>query len=669
VCLLTIIALYFIIPGGGRFSYEFQKNAPWRHETLIAPFDFAILKPEEKLKAEKDSVERSYIPYLNIAPAVGEQQTANLLRHLSGIGIPPEQASRIGTALTHIYACGIMNQSPTANPHLKGKHEVFIVNNKDAQRRPLVTLFSLKTAFQAFQDSVYKINASLSQQIDITSFFVENLTYNQDFNAQQLNLLLNTVSISEGMVQAGERVIFSGDLITPEKYRVLDSLKRYFESKSGQYLDRFLLAIGKLLLIIACIALMILYMAFFRPEIFHHRAHLTFILFIITLMVACARFISAQNFLFLYVFPIAILPILLRIFFDSRTAIFGLMVTCLLVGYFAPNSYEFIFLNLTAGITSVFTLYNFHRRSHLIYTSLWIFLTYSLLYMAYAMIHEGNLESIRWINLLLFMGNAGLLLLTYLLLYIFEKLFGFVSDVTLLELSNTNLPLLRKLAEEAPGTFQHSFQVANLAEAVIQQIGGNPFLVYAGALYHDIGKLYNPAYFVENQVSNINPHGRISYIESAKIIIGHVEHGLRLARHYKLPAVLSDFIATHHGTTQVKYFFTLYKNQHPGENISPAEFTYPGPVPSNRETAVVMIVDGIEAASRALSDKTPQTLKELVNRMVQMKLDEGQLDNANLTLRDISSIREILLEKLLNIYHARIEYPKESGTTPLPHPA
>ncbi|MGE4586747.1 MAG: HD family phosphohydrolase, partial [Mangrovibacterium sp.] len=356
---------------------------------------------------------------------------------------------------------------------------------------------------------------------------------------------------------------------------------------------------------------------------------------------------------------IAILPILLRIFLDSRTAIYALMVACLLIGYFAPNNYEFIFLNLITGIIAVFTLYKLHRRSHLVFTALWVFLSYSILYLALSMVQEGNMESIRWQNLQWFALNAMLILLVYPLLYVFEKLFGFVSDVTLIELSNTNQPLLRKLAEDAPGTFQHSLQIANLAEAVIHRIGGNPYLAYAGALYHDIGKTRQPVYFIENQSGSANPHDKLSYKESAQIIIDHVTYGVKLARRHKLPEVLINFITSHHGTSQARYFYTMYKNEHQEEKVDPAEFSYPGPAPRSRETSVVMLIDGIEAATRALKGKTPENIRELIERMVRQKFEEGQLDDAELTMRDINILKETLLEKLINIYHVRIEYPEE----------
>lgn len=666
----SIFVLYLVIPGETRFRYEFQKNAPWRHETLIAPFNFAILKPDEKVKQERDSIQKQFIPYYKKDTLTGIQQSRNFDLKLNQLRekisrLEPRVIDAMTGYLTQVYDSGIIDQSPDKHPLLKNKKELFVISGKTARKIPLQTIFSLKTAFQAMNDSLHRILEEdinrLNQHFNLSDYIQANLNYDPEFNTQEMAQLVNSVSVTQGMVQAGERIIFSGDLVTPEKYQVLESLKKSIETKQGQNIDRYLLLIGKLVLIVSCMLLLILYLAYFRPEIFNQKRHLTFILFLIILMVVISRFIVTHGLLNIYVIPIAILPILFRVFFDSRTAIYGLMVTCLLIGYFAPNNYEFIFLNLIAGIISVFTLYKLHRRSHLVFTSLWVLFTYSVLYLALSMVQEGNMESIRWQNLQWFAANALLLLLVYPLVYIFEKLFGFVSDVTLIELSNTNQPLLRKLAEDAPGTFQHSLQIANLAEAVIHRIGGNPFLAYAGALYHDIGKMNQPVYFVENQSDGMNPHTEMTYKESAKVIIDHVHAGVKLARRHKLPEVLINFITTHHGTTKAKFFYTLYKNEHPNEMIDPVEFSYPGPRPYNKETSVVMLIDGIEAATRSLKEKTPANIRELINRMVSEKLDEGQLDDAELTMRDIRILKETLFEKLMNVYHVRIEYPKENN--------
>ncbi len=665
VFLATVFLLYLIIPGESRFKYEFQKNAPWRHETLMAPFNFAILKSNEQIKAEQDSVRSQYIAYFKLDTLTGIAQQNNLGNTLKKLEQDQQTINNLTDFIGTLYQDGILEQASENYPALQDKEQVILVKNKLAERVDIKELHSLKTAYQALSDTLQaelgQTFDTFTQQVNLSDFIHANLSYDEAFNENELQKQLEEVSYTQGMIQAGERIIFKGDLVTPDKFTILESLKQTYETKRGQDIERYLLILGKIILIVSCLSIMIFYLYYFRPEIFNQKRRLSFILIMIVLMVFTSRFVNDRDFIDLYLVPLAILPILLRIFFDSRTAIFALLVTSLLVGYFAPNSFEYIFLNMVAGITAVFSLDKLHRRSHLVFTALWVFIAYSIVFLALSMIEEGNIESIAWEDLEWFGGNALLILLAYPLIYIFEKLFGFVSDVTLIELADTNQPLLRKLAQEAPGTFQHSLQIANLAEEVILRIGGNPFLVRAGALYHDIGKINQPVFFIENQAAGMSPHSELDNKESAKIIIDHVTQGVKIARRYKLPEILIDFISSHHGTTQAKYFYTMYKNEHPEEEVDAREFTYPGPPPKNKETSVVMLTDGIEAAARALKEKTPDNLRELIEKMVKDKLDAGQLENAELTLRDIRIFKDTILEKLMNIYHVRIEYPEEKN--------
>jgi hypothetical protein len=659
----TVFLLYLIVPGESRFKYEFQKNAPWRHETLVAPFNFAILKTDEEVKLEQDSVQSRYIPYLKVDTLQRVVQTNNLAKVLSQHELEPKTVQNLTNFLGELYETGLIEQAPENHPGLQNKKEVILITDKLARHVPAGEFLTLKSAYQKLSDtlrsSLGEDFETFNESVNLSDFIVTNISYDEEFNVSELQKKLDEISITLGMVQSGERIIFKGDIVTPDKYVILDSLKRSYETKRGQDIERYLLILGKLILIISCLLILIFYLYYFRPEIFNQKRRLSFILIMIVLMVFTSRFVNDRDFMNLYLVPVAILPILLRIFFDSRTAIFTLLVTTLLIGYFAPNNFEYIFLNQVAGIIAVFSLDKLHRRSHLVLTAFWVFLAYSVVFLALSMIQEGNIESMPWKELEWFGGNALLILLAYPLIYIFEKLFGFVSDVTLIELSDTNQPLLRKLAQEAPGTFQHSMQIANLAEEVILKIGGNPFLVRAGALYHDIGKTNQPAYFIENQAAGMSPHSKLDNKESAKIIIDHVTRGVKIARRHKLPEVLIEFISSHHGTSQAKYFYTTYKNEHPNEEVDPKEFTYPGPPPKNKETSVVMLIDGIEAAARAMKEKSLENLQALIEKIVQDKIDTGQLDNADLTLREIRIFKETILEKLMNIYHIRIEYPED----------
>lgn len=660
--------IFLVFPGESRFKYEFQKGSPWRHETLIAPFNFAILKTDAEIKHENDSLLHAYIPYFTLdtltESAKVKEFTASLsqltatsptLHSVDGIRLLPQ-------ILQTIYQSGILSQSVASYPELAGKPEIMQIKGNKANRIPVQKLHSIKSAYQDFNDTIRELTGKyyqeIVQKINLSDFIVENLFFDEQLNRQEKKQLLDKLSSTKGMVQAGERIIFQGDLVGSEKFMILESLKKAYETKRGDNIEYFVVIAGRLIIITLLLVLMFLYLIFYRRELFDHKRKLSFIILMIVLMVFMAGFVTKVESINIYVIPMAILPIMVRIFFDSRTAIFSLLITTLLIGYFAPNSYEYIILQMVAGIFAVFSLNKLHKRSHIVFSALWVFLIYSIVYIAMAMAQEGSLEAINWAALKWFGLSSFFIFITYPLIYIFEKVFGFVSDVTLIELSDTNQPLLRKLAEEAPGTFQHSIQVANLAEAIIHRIGGNPFLVRAGALYHDIGKTSDPEFFIENQALGMNPHDRIDHMESAKIIIDHVANGVRLARKHGLPEILISFITTHHGTTQANYFYKMYQKEHPGDDVDQGSFSYPGPLPQDKETAVLMLTDGIEAAARSLKEKSVDTLRDMIEYMVEQKIRANQLSNSDLTFRDITILKSTLLEKLVNIYHVRIEYPK-----------
>ena len=660
--------IFLVFPGESRFKYEFQKGSPWRHETLIAPFNFAILKTDAEVKAETDSIRNTYIPYFALDTLVGTNKTKEFSTDLTKLILEnPEfksikSISTFPEILLNIYNSGILPRSISTYAELSGKSEIRQIRGNKAIKLPLEKIRSIKSAYLELNDTIRKLAGKyypeLIQKINLSDFIAENLSFDEKMNQNEQKQLLNELSSTKGMVQAGERIIFQGDLVGPEKYITLESLKKTYETKRGDNIEYFLVIAGRIIIIATLIALMFLYLIFYRRELFEHKRKLTFIIMMVVIMVFLAAIATKVNAIDIYMVPMAILPILVRIFFDSRTAIFSLMITTLLIGYFAPNSYEFIIIQMIAGIIAVFSLNRLHKRSHIVFSALWVFLSYSIVYIALALVQEGSLRTINWTTLKWFGFSSLFIFITYPLIYIFEKVFGFVSDVTLIELSNTNQPLLRKLAEEAPGTFQHSLQVANLAEAVIHKIGGNPYLVYAGALYHDIGKTRKSEYFIENQVAGMNPHDSLDYLKSAVIIIDHVTYGVQLARKYKLPEVLISFITTHHGTTQSNYFYKKYQIENPGMEVDTTLFSYPGPLPHNKEMAVLMLVDGIEATAHSLKEKSAAAFSEMIDYIVDQKIKSDQLIDADLTLRDITILKNTLLEKLVSIYHVRIEYPK-----------
>jgi len=660
--------IFLVFPGESRFKYEFQKGSPWRHETLIAPFNFAILKTDAEIKLENDSLLTTYIPYFTLDTLVEAAKVKDFAASLSKLTDDNPELKSIKSISTfpeilqNIYNSGILPQSISTYAELNGKSEIRQIRGNKAIKTPIGKLHSIKTAYLELNDTIRKLTGKyypdLAQKINLSDFIAENLSFDEQMNKKERKQLLDELSSTKGMVQAGERIIFQGDLVGPEKYIILESLKKTYETKRGDNIEYFLVIAGRMVIISTLIALMFLYLIFYRRELFDHKRKLTFIILMIVIMVFIAAIATKIETISIYIVPMAILPILVRIFFDSRTAIFSLMITTLLIGYFAPNSYEFIILQMIAGIIAVFSLNKLHKRSHVVFSALWVFLAYSIVYIALALVQEGSLKTINWTTLKWFGFSSFFIFITYPLIYIFEKIFGFVSDVTLIELSNTNQPLLRKLAEEAPGTFQHSLQVANLVEAVIHRIGGNPYLAYAGALYHDIGKTYKSEYFIENQVVGMNPHDNLDYLKSAEIIIDHVTYGVQLAQKHKLPEVLISFITTHHGTTQSNYFYKKYQLENPGMEVDPTLFSYPGPLPHNKEMAVLMLVDGIEATAHSLKEKSATAFSEMIDYIVDQKIKSNQLIDADLTLREITILKSTLLEKLVSIYHVRIEYPK-----------
>ena len=660
--------IFLVFPGESRFRFEFQKGSPWRHETLIAPFNFAILKTDAEIKIENDSTLKTYVPYFTLDTLIENSKVGVFTLELSKLADKNpsvkacESIHDLPDILRNIYNSGILSQPLNSYKELEEKSEIIKIRGNKAERLPVIRLNSIKSAYQELNDTVRKITGKyypeIIQKINLSDYIAGNLDFDEKINRDEKKQLLDKLSATKGMVQAGERIIFQGDLVGQEKFMILESLKQAYETKRGDNIQYLLVIAGRLIIITSLIVLMFLYLLFYRRELFDHKRNLSFIIMMIVLMVFMAAFATKMKLINIYMVPMAILPILIRIFYDSRTAIFSLVVTTLIIGYFAPNSYEYIILQIVAGIIAVFTLNKLHKRSHLVISAFAVFLSYSVVYIAMAMVQEGSLENINWEALEWFGISSFLIFITYPLIDIFERIFGFVSDVTLIELSNTNQPLLRKLAEEAPGTFQHSLQVANLAEAVIKRIGGNPYLVYAGALYHDIGKTYKSDYFIENQVVGMNPHDALDYLKSAEIIIDHVTNGVQLARKYKLPEVLISFITTHHGTTQSNYFYKKYQIENPGIEVDTTLFSYPGPLPHNKEMAVLMLTDGIEATAHSLKEKSAATFREMIDYLVDQKIKSNQLIDADLTLREITILKSTLLEKLVSIYHIRIEYPK-----------
>jgi cyclic-di-AMP phosphodiesterase PgpH len=691
---VTSIIIIYLLPHEGKFMFEYQKGGFWKHESLTAPFNFPVNKTRVEIDHERDSVLRGFKPIFVFDDKIGGQRLRELDEDfnarwieysMSFFKIPSrndyttnrkysmnrqletDYRNYLASLLREIYQKGIIDVSPLEeNGQLKYK-EVTIVKGNVAENYALTELFTPKTAYEyattRLKNSIPKKNSLLVHKYD--QFFLEfqvnnylsiNVTYDEDRSTKVHQGLLETISSTRGLIQEGQGIISRGESITDEKYMILESLRQEYEKNLGS-MARQLVIIGKFILVFASLMVIFLFLRSFRREVLESYRRVIFILLTVVLMVLVASTTFKFNLVSIYLLPFAILPIILKTFYDSRLALFIHIITILLVGFFAPNSFEFVFLNVVAGMVAIISLTNVYRRSKLVVTSLYVIAAYSVIYLGIALVQEGNLANIEWKYFRLFGVNGILVMISYPLIYMFEKTFGFMSDATLMELSDTNQPLLRKLAEVAPGTFQHSLQVANLAEDAVFQVGGNPLLVRAGALYHDIGKMEEPLYYIENQTSSINPHDNLEFEQSARIIIDHVRKGVDLARKNKLPEAIIDFIRSHHGTTTVQYFYRSYLRKYPEAEVDVKKFSYPGPKPGSRETAIVMMADSVEAASRSLKEITENTLDKLVDSIIGNQMTEEQYNDAQITFKEITMIREVFKRRLQNIYHARISYP------------
>ncbi len=684
---MTVILITLLFPNLGNFKYEYQKGKPWMHETLIAPFDFAILKTDNEVLQEKDSILNKFYPFFTIESSIFEKVTADfntdfdkkwrklinsksfLEKNKSKQIIEKEHdeiKKHLLSNLEEIYTIGIANLQNELNEI--GFKEPDFINKSVNKLNELVAIsevYTPKSAYQHFakkNKSDYNSSSyqSFIQNLNIDSYLLPNLFYDKTMSDQVKTSMLANVSLSKGIVESGTRIVLVGDVIDEDTFIVLESLKKDYENILGSSQSHYLIVIGQCLLIISCIVLLFLYLRNFRRQILHDNKKLLFILLFVLLYVAITTLVLNFPRVNVYIIPFALITIVVRTLMDSRTALFVFIITVLLTGFLAPNGFEFVFLQLSAGIMAIYSLPRLERRGQLVLTGIITFLTYSVVYFAFAITQETNITDIKWENFMFFAINGLFLTFSYSLIYIFEKLFGFLSDVTLIELSNQNHPLLRQLTQHSPGTFQHSLQVANLAEAAINQIGGNPLLVRTGALYHDIGKMKHPIYFIENQLSNTNPHDKLEFDKSAQIITDHVKYGVKVAKKHKLPQQIIDFIETHHGAGRVQYFYTSFKNKYPDKEIDEEKFTYPGPDPFTKETAVLMMADSVEAASRSLKEKTPETIRNLINSIIDKQVSQNRFQNADITFKNVNQVKEIFTNALINVYHARIEYPKEN---------
>jgi len=688
--LVAIVAIVSMLPREGKFKYEFQKGKPWMHETLIAPYDFPIYKSQKQIKEERDSVLEHFTPYFRHDTSVVNQQIRQFTRDYnrqlresfeekySGQELKEDYANsrfarvtrgyyqRVIEVFRNIYQTGVI-EAAEINGSLDQNSQIVIVRNNVAEEYAFSGIYDQKEAYKRLINLMdqYMEEMELEDEarrnffssLNFYDYIKPNVFYDQQTSRNVKQSMLDNISLSKGMVQAGERIVSKGEVVDARTYQILESLRREYEKSLGTDFQYNLIYLGQAIFVFGAIFVLYLFLFHFRFEILQNSLKTVFILFLVVLMVAIASITIRVRSDTLYIIPFAILPIIIRSFYDARLALFIHIVTIMIVGFIVPNGFEFVFLNFIAGIVAIFSLTSLNRRGKLFLSAAMVVISYVFIYFGLSITQEGSVQGVNWMNVAYFGINGALVLASYPLIYIFEKSFGFLSDVTLMELSDTNQPLLRRLSEQAPGTFQHSLQVASLAETAAYQIGGNSLLVRTGALYHDIGKMENPIYFIENQDTDFNPHTQLEFLESARIIIGHVKKGVEFASKYKLPGPIVDFIRTHHGTTKVHYFYKKYLQSYNEDEVDEAQFTYPGPKPFSKEMAVLMMADAVEAASRSYSSLDEKTINNLVDTIIDSQLNSGQFENVDITFRDITIIRGIFKKKLQNFYHARIKYP------------
>lgn len=661
--------IVMVLPKGVRFKYEFEKGQAWLHEDLASPNDFPVLKTEEELNQNKAEILASILPVYQFDPAVEALQIESFKREFERKWQNKGKYTLAKTnnyqagiqLLEQVYDQGIIAFRKTGTSYKD--YSLTLVRNNVAEDVNTASLFTVNKAFkycQAKLRNYYGIDTSLMLQL-IEDHLVTNVEYNEALTTKIQEASLAQLSLTHGIVRKGEVIVYKGNIIDERTYQKLVSLRADFEQKTGNKSSRYFIYLGQFVLVGIIVTLLMVFLYLFRKDIYADNRQLALILLIVTTMLVVLSWAIKSKISSLYFIPYCITPIIIRILFDTRLALNIHLLVVIVASFFVPNGFEFVFLQITTGMVAIYSLRNLQRRSQFLSSASLIFFTYLLGYIGIVIVNNGYIADIKTDNIVWFAASSLLSLLAYPLIYLFERSFGITSDFTLLELSSANSRLLRELSFKAPGTFQHSLQVANLAEAVIYEIGGNSLLVRTGALYHDIGKMENPQYFIENQNAGQNPHDSLSQDESARIIIDHVSTGIELARKYLLPEILIDFIRTHHGNTRVDYFYQSFVKNFANKSVDETNFRYPGPIPFTKEQAVLMLADSVEAASRSLKAPDEQSISQLVDRIIQYKLEQNQLKDSDITLKDIEVIRSTFTSMLVSIYHVRIEYPEKTS--------
>ena len=665
--LVATIAIVYLFPKGSHFKYDFSNGQLWKYDNLYAPFDFAIQKTEEEIKIEIKEIEANSKSYFVQDFKIENTVKANFKRRFSLIKESDSLSitqinnlSKVGESIINtVYINGFLEV--VSQDRVLNKNEIIAIRKgNEVEDIVFKKLFTSKEVLELIRNNLNKVEVSYGRKILLellTKIIKPNVSYDSNFTEKVIDNEIKNISYTKGKVASGKLIILKGDIVEGKKLAVLNSLKSESESQVWTESNYNWIILGYTILVSLALLMLLLFLKKYRVEIFDNNNKVTFIFFNVFSMIFIQTLVIKYNSDYLYVVPLSILPIVLKAFFDARLGLFTHVLTVLLLGYIVPDSFEFIYLHIIAGIVTILTVSELYKRANLFISVAQITLIYMLTYFAFSIIKEGNASQINWTYFMLFAANGLLSFLSIILIYMYEKVFGLVSDVTLLELSNTNTKLLRELNEKAPGTFQHSMQVANLAEAAANEIGANSMLVRTGALYHDIGKMVNPQYFIENQSTGVNPHNDLSPRDSSKIITDHVIKGVELAKKNKLPDRIIDFIRTHHGTSSTYYFYMKEQELNPDIKVDIKKFQYQGPIPFSKETAILMMCDSAEAASKSITKPTAQSISDLIDKIIDKQMSDNQFLNSDITFKEIQIIKKVIKKKLMNIYHLRVEYP------------
>jgi len=665
--IVSCVVIIYFFPKSGKFKYSFENGRPWQSDNLYAPFDFAIKKTDKELDEEKTNIRLATKVFFNkdslvlnkslnlLYTKIDNPSNDSVINTLNKRALKLIKSTGV-TILYNIYSRGLLDE----NYDYKSNQIVsLLINNKQVNSGYFSDFHKPEDLLTFINNEIISLNVQefKPQIVSILFDLVEsNISLNESLTKNSIEEALANVSPNRGIIEKETLIISKGEVVEGDKLKILESLKNEYETSSVSKTNYYLIISSYSLLVILTLLMIILFIRKFRKKIYLNLNQLSLVFFNVTLLVLITTFVVNIESSYVFVIPICILPLLLKAFFDSRIAFFVHSVTVMLLGFIVPNSYEFIFLNIIVGVITIISSDDLYKRANLFITVGQITVVYMISYFSFFVIHEGNIDNLEIFNFLLFMLCGLLTLFVYPLIYIYEKVFNLVSDVSLLELSDTNSPLLKELSNKAPGTFHHSMNVANLAESSANEIGGNSMLARVGALYHDIGKMNNPSYFTENQVTGTNPHDKLSSLESVNIILDHVSKGVEIAKKNNLPNRIIDFIRTHHGTSVIHYFYENDLNLNLKPNIE--DYKYSGPKPFSKETALVMMCDSVEAATKSLENPDSEKINSFVETIIDKQIENNQFENCSITFKDIKAIKNVIKKKLANIYHIRVEYPE-----------